>query len=206
MKISVLAMATTLFAATQSFAAIKLTVPEEIKLMAVDHQDVSGSLLQSKQTYQLDANIKSISVRYQQYFEHLNDTHDILKSATVSIEQLNLIDGQSYRLGLVNAPKTFEQAQKYKEQPIVAIYDENNRVVAQQEGVKANSKSLLSSIGLTQNIDLTTKPVIKPLKDEVKLEKVIQHEGKEVQMIQIWQRANTEERQKFLNWLDTQSK
>lgn len=44
-----------------------LTVPEEIKMIAVNDQEVRSGLLRSDQTYKLDAGTNAISVRYTEF-------------------------------------------------------------------------------------------------------------------------------------------
>ncbi len=44
-----------------------VTVPEEIKIVAVNDQEVNSGLLRSNQTYSLDAGINAISVRYNNF-------------------------------------------------------------------------------------------------------------------------------------------
>ena len=104
------------------FAAVTISAPEEIVLLAVNDQEVNTGLFRSKNNeYKVDAGQVALSVRYQQYFEHLNGEHDILKSGVVTVTAPDLKDGQAYQLALVNAPRSFDEAKAFVTQPTVAI-------------------------------------------------------------------------------------
>lgn len=126
------------------FSAVTITAPEEIVIVAVNGQEVNSGLLpSSKNNYQVDAGDITLNVRYREYFEHLSGEHDIVRSGVVTIQAPNLKDNQSYRLGLVNAPKDFEAAKKYAEQPTVALYDQNKKLIVQQTGANNEAKTLV---------------------------------------------------------------
>ncbi|MGH1401309.1 MAG: DUF2057 family protein, partial [Acinetobacter tandoii] len=127
------------------FSAVTVTAPEEIKILAVNDQEVNTGLFRSENNaYKLDAGSSSISLRYIQYFEHMSGEHDIVKSGVVTLKTPNLQDNQTYQLALVNAPKTFEDAKKYAEQPTVALYDQKQQVIVQQTGANTEQKPWLS--------------------------------------------------------------
>ena len=141
------------------FSAATITAPEEIVVLAVNGQEVNTGLIPSvKNNYQVDAGHLTVNVRYREYFDHLNGEHDIVKSGVVTIQAENLQDNQTYRLALVNAPKGFETAKKYAEQPTVALYDQNNRLVVQQTGANNEAQPWFSSGSLFgRTLDLTQK-------------------------------------------------
>lgn len=123
------------------FSAVTITAPEEIVILAVNGQEVNSGLFRSsKNNYKVDAGEASLSVRYQEYFEHLSGEHDIVKSGVVTIQTPVLKDGQTYKLAMVDAPKQFEQAKKYAEQPTVALYSANNELIVQQTGANNEAK------------------------------------------------------------------
>ena len=67
------------------FSAVTITAPEEIVILAVNGQEVNSGLFRSsKNNYKVDAGETSLSVRYQEYFEHLSGEHDIVKSGVVT--------------------------------------------------------------------------------------------------------------------------
>ena len=216
--------AAALMLSSAGFAAVTLTVPEEIKIVAVNDQEVTGGLFRSTEKYKLDAGENVLTVRYSEFFQHADNSHDILKSGVAAIRTPSLIDGQEYRLGLVNAPKDFDAAQKYKDQPIFGLYDKSNQLLVQQAGAKKEQKSIFSNGVLGNAVDFTKKeavpesqpaPVyaqsvaVKPTNvvSPVAASKnvTINENGADQQLIQLWQKASKAERQKFMSWLAEQA-
>lgn len=79
LRLSVAAMG--LLLSGSVFSAVTITAPEEIVILAVNGQEVNSGLFRSsKNNYKVDAGETSLSVRYQEYFEHLSGEHDIVKS------------------------------------------------------------------------------------------------------------------------------
>ena len=215
------------------FAAVTISAPEEIVLLAVNDQEVNTGLFRSKKNeYKVDAGQVALSVRYQQYFEHLSGEHDILKSGVVTIQAPDLKDGQTYQLALVNAPRNFDEAKTYVTQPTVAIYDHNNRLIVQQTGANNEAKPWLSSGIFSKVVDLTGSnktPVNQPaavyangtsatLSNQTNVSSTqslsspvvakttysVVSESADQQMIEIWKKASKNERQKFMSWLAEQ--
>lgn len=216
--------AAALMLSSAGFAAVTLTVPEEIKIVAVNDQEVTGGLFRSTEKYKLDAGENVLTVRYSEFFQHADNSHDILKSGVAAIRTPSLIDGQEYRLGLVNAPKDFDAAQKYKDQPIFGLYDKSNQLLVQQAGAKKEQKLIFSNGVLGNAVDFTKKEVVpenqpapvyaqsvtvKPTNvvSPVAASKnvTINENGADQQLIQLWQKANKAERQKFMSWLAEQA-
>lgn len=216
--------AAALMLSSAGFAAVTLTVPEEIKIVAVNDQEVTGGLFRSTEKYKLDAGENLLTVRYSEFFQHADNSHDILKSGVAAIRTPALIDGQEYRLGLVNAPKDFDAAQKYKDQPIFGLYDKSNQLLVQQAGAKKEQKTIFSNGVLGNAVDFTKKEVVpenqpapiyaqsvavKPTNvvSPVAAPKnvTINENGADQQLIQLWQKASKAERQKFMSWLAEQA-
>lgn len=144
LRLSVAAMG--LLLSGSVFSAVTITAPEEIVILAVNGQEVNSGLFRSsKNNYKVDAGETSLSVRYQEYFEHLSGEHDIVKSGVVTIQTPALKDGQTYKLAMVDAPKQFEQAKKYAEQPTVALYNSNNELIVQQTGANNEARPWFAS-------------------------------------------------------------
>ena len=202
------------------FSAVTITAPEEIKILAVNDQEVNTGLFRSESNaYKLDAGSSSISLRYIQYFEHMSGEHDIVKSGVVTLKTPNLQDNQTYQLALVGAPKTYAQAKEYAEQPTVALYDKNHQVLVQQTGANTEQKPWLSRSMFGGAMDLTQKnkaPVNQPPAVYVQSTAVAQTAPAQVvvntksnavdqQLIELWKKADKTEKQKFMSWLADQS-
>lgn len=202
MGLRVAATAAVFLFSTSVFSAVTVTVPEEIKIVAVNDQEVNSGLLRSNQTYSLDAGVNTISVRYNEFFQHSDNSHDILKSGVVTVKTPSLKDGETYRLALIQAPKDFDAAQKYKDQPIIGLYDAKNQLLVQQAGAKDGAKPWFGNRVLTKKVDMTTQaatPVNQPA--AVYIQSADQNDQ---QLIQLWQKASKAERQKFMTWLAEQ--
>ena len=203
MGLRIAATAAVFLFSTSVFSAVTVTVPEEIKIVAVNDQEVKSGLLRSNQTYSLDAGVNAISVRYNEFFQHSDNSHDILKSGVVTVKTPSLKDGETYRLALIQAPKDFDAAQKYKNQPIIGLYDAKNQLLVQQTGSKDAAKPWFGNRVLTKKLDMTTQvatPVHQPA--AVYTQSADQNDQ---QLIQLWQKASKAERQKFMTWLAEQA-
>ena len=203
MDLRIAATAAVFLFSTSVFSAVTVTVPEEIKIVAVNDQEVNSGLLRSNQTYSLDAGVNAISVRYNEFFQHSDNSHDILKSGVVTVKTPSLKDGETYRLALIQAPKDFDAAQKYKDQPIIGLYDAKNQLLVQQAGAKDAAKPWFGNRVLTKKVDMTTQaatPVNQP--SAVYSQSADQNDQ---QLIQLWQKASKAERQKFMTWLAEQA-
>ncbi|KYQ83315.1 hypothetical protein AWW72_14320 [Acinetobacter sp. NRRL B-65365] len=210
------------------FSAVTITAPEEIVILAVNGQEVNNGLITSKKNnYQVDPGNLVVNVRYREYFEHLNGEHDILKSGVITIQAPNLQDNQTYTLGLINAPKDFEAAKKYADQPTVALYDQNKKLVVQQTGANNEAQPWFSGNNfLSRTLDLTQKnknnvanqpaPVYSGTATQAAVvatapvavttsAQVGAIKTTDQQMAELWQKASKAERQKFMAWLAGQS-
>ncbi|WP_333663849.1 YccT family protein [Acinetobacter sp.] len=206
------------------FSAVTITAPEEIVILAVNGQEVNNGLIpSSKNNYQIDPGNLTLNVRYREYFEHLNGEHDIVKSGVVTIQASDLQDNQSYTLGLVNAPKNFDAAKKYAEQPTVAIYDQNKKLIVQQTGANNEAQPWFSGNSLLgRTLDLTQKnknnvvnqpaPVYAATTTSATVAAPIAittttgtAKTTDQQLAELWQKASKAERQKFMAWLAGQT-
>ena len=213
-----------LFLSSSVFSAVTITAPEEIVILAVNGQEVNNGLLASKKNnYQVDPGNLTVNVRYREYFEHLNGEHDIVKSGVVTLQATELKDNQSYVLGLVNAPKSFEAAKKYAEQPTVALYDQNKKLIVQQTGANNEAQPWFTGSNLiSRTLDLTSKnknnavnqpaPVYGAAATNQVIEAPIATvastnsiKSTDQQLVDLWQKASKAERQKFMAWLAGQT-
>ena len=209
-----------LLLSSAAFSAVTITTPEEITVLAINGQEVSTGLLPSSNSnYKVDAGDLTLNVRYREYFEHLNGEHDIVKSGVITVQAKDLQDKQSYNLQLVNAPKDFESAKKYANQPTVALYDQNQKLVVQQTGADNTPRpwfaggSLLSrTLDLTDKKKDNTEKQPAPLYNHAIAPQIASPvvtttapngnaKTTDQQMIELWQKASKAERQKFMAWL-----
>ncbi|MCJ8512695.1 DUF2057 family protein [Acinetobacter lwoffii] len=203
MDLRIAATAAVFLFSTSVFSAVTVTVPEEIKIVAVNDQEVNSGLLRSNQSYSLDAGVNAISVRYNEFFQHSDNSHDILKSGVVTVKTPSLKEGETYRLALIQAPKDFDAAQKYKDQPIIGLYDAKNQLLVQQTGAKDAAKPWFGNRVLTKKVDMTTKAATAVNQPAA----VYTHSAdqNDQQLIQLWKKASKAERQKFMTWLAEQA-
>lgn len=210
------------------FSAVTITAPEEIVILAVNGQEVNNGLIPSKKNnYQVDPGNLLVNVRYREYFEHLNGEHDIVKSGVVTLQAANLQDNQSYSLALVNAPKDFDAAKKYADQPTVALYDQNKKLVVQQTGANNEAQPWFTGNNfLSRTLDLTQKNKNNAVNQPAPVYSGATSQAPVVasapvavtttaptgtakttdqQMADLWQKASKAERQKFMAWLAGQS-
>lgn len=199
-----------------AFSAVTVTAPEEIKIVAVNDQEVSAGLLRSNQQYKLDAGENTISVRYTEFFQHADNSHDILRSGIVTVKTPVLKDGESYRLALIDAPKDFDVAQKYKDQPIIGLYDQKKQLLVKQAGAKAEQKAWFSTGAFgSSSVDLTKTKTAAPANQPAPVyAQAVSVSGAEAsvragtadqQLVQLWQKSSKQERQKFMSWLAEQA-
>ncbi|MEQ1066410.1 DUF2057 domain-containing protein [Acinetobacter sp. XH1741] len=204
------------------FSAVTIIAPEEIVILAVNGQEVNSGLFRfSKNNYKVDAGETNLSVRYQEYFEHLNGEHDIVKSGVVTIQTPTLKDGQTYKLAMVGVPKEYEQAKKYAEQPTVALYNSNNELIVQQTGANNEARPWFATGLLGKVADFTTKPskqqpeavyaTAKPTTAQVAAPVVATvpaagvTQTNDQRLVELWQKSSKAERQKFMAWLAEKS-
>ena len=188
-----------------SEAEVTLLAPEEIPVLALDQQEVAGSLFwSSKTTYKLDSGSHEIAVRYEQLFDQNNGDHDVLKSSIVSLKA-ELQDNKTYRLTLVNPPKDYDDAKQYVKQPIIAIVDEQGNTVAQQQALDNAPKPLLGSSLFKRVLDFRSNNGQKDLTrtgtdaSTASTTTVNAVKGSTVEQLkQLWQSASEQERQQFM--------
>lgn len=206
------------------WAASTIQSPENIVVLSINQQAVKGGLLHNKKQYQLESGPAELTLRYQQYFDHGNSQHDILKSDEIVLQIPNLNEGQKYRLALEHAPKDFEAARDYVDHPVIALYDQNNQAVELKQRNTQKSAPLFGSlfnkeqstvysnsvaeaqINATvakseQSQNTVFKRDAQQLNDVQNPEKLNDSLPKDQEMIRLWQQASKAERQKFMSWL-----
>lgn len=129
--------------ASNAFAEVKLSVDDNIKVTAINGQEIKHGLLQPLQReFTLSSGRHVITARYDRLFD-LNREHDYVKSGNVTITA-TLDDGQ-YELIMPNQPNSYQSAKEYAKNPSLAIAQEGKILV--QENTSEERAGLLSGIG-----------------------------------------------------------
>lgn len=196
MKLKTLMTGLALLCSTYLSAAVTITVPEEIKVVAVNGQEFNQGLLNKKKQYQLASGLQDISLRYQEFFQHADNSHDIVKSQVFNLVTPELKDG-NYVLKLIDAPQDFESAKQYKQQPVVGLYDDNKQLILKKAADQFTKKPSLNFVSNTFAINQSESL------NQVKNSDI---NALDQQLIRLWQQASISERQKFMNWIAEQAK
>lgn len=144
MKKSLLILTT--FISTVAMADVKLTVDDNIKVTAINGQEVRHNVLQPlKRDFTLQAGRHVITARYDRLFDLTNGSHDYLKSGNITVTA-ELADNQSYQLIMPNQPNNYQSAKEYAKAPSLAI-THNGNIIA-QENVSQERAGIFSGLNL----------------------------------------------------------
>lgn len=148
MKFLTMGIIATALLATAAHAEVRLLVDDNIKVTAINGQEVRHSVLQPlKREFTLQAGRHVVTARYDRLFDLTRGDHDYLKSGNISVVA-DLQDNQSYQLVMPNQPNNYTAAKEFIKSPTLAIV-QNGQVLA-QESITEESSGVLSSI--TQSI------------------------------------------------------
>ena len=209
------------------YAASTITAPDDIVIVGINDQAIKSSLLKKSKEYKVNPGALSLSVRYQAYFEDNLNRHDIVKSDVLRLDVLQIQDNQRYVLKLINAPKDHDDAKKYAEQPMIALFDQNNQQVVQElkmsnqprnsilGGLFSDSVDLTqaaptnnSSVAIRQTAKTQSSTGAQPVNTQIAVKQASTQlanvKSVDQHMIQLWQNASKAERQKFMTWLAEQ--
>ena len=129
-----------------SQAAVTLLVDAHIKVTAINGQEIQQSVFQPlTKTFTLQPGQHAITAKYDRLYNLPRDDHDYLRSGNVSVTA-ELADNQTYRLTMPNQPEDYAAAKEYAKQPTRAV-QQNNTVIASQQGMAGNRGGLFSGIG-----------------------------------------------------------
>ena len=129
-----------------SHAAVTLVVDDNIKVTAINGQELKQSLLQPlTKEFTLQPGKHVITAKYDRLYNLRRDEHDYLRSGNISVAA-DLADNQTYRLTMPNQPEDYAAAKKYAERPSLAI-QHNNTVVASQQSLGGTDSSIFSGLG-----------------------------------------------------------
>ena len=124
-----------------SHAAVTLVVDDNIKVTAINGQELKQSLLQPlTKEFTLQPGKHVITAKYDRLYNLRRDEHDYLRSGNISVAA-DLADNQTYRLTMPNQPEDYAAAKKYAERPSLAI-QHNNTVVASQQSLGGTDSSI----------------------------------------------------------------
>ncbi|MBB3107228.1 hypothetical protein FHS24_001745 [Psychrobacter luti] len=129
-----------------SHAAVTLLVDDHIKVTAINGQEIQQSAFQPlMKSFTLEPGQHAITAKYDRLYNLTRDEHDYLRSGNVSVTA-ELMDNQTYRLTMPNQPEKYVVAKEYAKRPTLAV-QQNNTVVASQQGVAGNEGGVLSGLG-----------------------------------------------------------
>lgn len=209
------------------YAASTITAPDDIVIVGINDQAIKSSLLKKSKEYKVNPGTLSLSVRYQAYFEDNLNRHDIVKSDVLRLDVPQIQDNQRYVLKLINAPKDHDDAKKYAEQPMIALFDQNNQQVVQESKMSNQPRNSILGGLFSDSVDLTqatptndssvvTRQTVKtqsstgaqPVNAQTAVKQastqIANVQSVDQHMIQQWQNASKAERQKFMTWLAEQ--
>ena len=133
-----------LFSLTFAHAEVTLSVDDNIKVTAINGQQVNSSPFQSlKKSFNLQPGKHVITAKYDRLYDLRNDEHDYLRSGNVTVTA-EMQDNQTYRLAMPGQPEKYEEAKKYAKAPTLAVM-KGSQVVSKSTGVSEEG-SLFSSI------------------------------------------------------------
>lgn len=134
--------------AAYAHAEVRLLVDDNIKVTAVNGQEVHRGALQPLQReFKLEAGRHVVTARYHRIFDLTRGDHDYLKSGNITVTA-DLQDNQTYQLVMPNQPNNYSAAKEYVKSPTLAVAH-NGQVIA-QESIVEDRTGVLSSI--TQSI------------------------------------------------------
>lgn len=129
-----------------SHAAVTLMVDDNIKVTAINGQELKQSLFQPlTKEFTLQPGKHVITAKYDRLYNLRRDEHDYLRSGNISVAA-DLADNQTYRLTMPNQPEDYAAAKKYAERPSLAI-QQNSKIIASQQGIAGADGSIFSGLG-----------------------------------------------------------
>lgn len=128
-----------------SHAAVTLLVDDNIKVTAINGQELKASIFQPiTKEFTLQPGQHVITAKYDRLYNLRRDEHDYLRSGNISVAA-NLADNQTYRLTMPGQPEDYKAAKEYAERPTLAV-QQNNTIVATQQSMN-NDGGIFSGLG-----------------------------------------------------------
>ncbi|WP_230655883.1 DUF2057 family protein [Psychrobacter sp. I-STPA10] len=190
-------------------AAVTLLVDDNIKVTAINGQEIKQGLFQplTKQ-FTLESGKHVITAKYDRLYDLSGDNHDYLRSNNVSVTA-ELADNQTYRLTMPGQPEAYREARKYAEHPTLAI-EQDNQVIAQQESVNGSGGGLFSGISSAiggmfggGNAQTANQQAIAALETPNASSTAVNANNTSTldKFMQLWLQATPEEREKIRQWI-----
>lgn len=159
-----------LSALTTAQAAVTLMVDDNIKVTAINGQELKQGLFQDNtQKFTLQPGKHVITAKYDRLFNLRRDEHDYLRSANISVAA-DMADNQTYRLIMPNQPNDYESAKDYAKRPTLAVSQNGSIIASQQSSGGGNggifsglNKALGNVFGGSSDAELQNQEVIAAL-------------------------------------------
>lgn len=129
-----------------SHAAVTLVVDDNIKVTAINGQELKQSVFQDlTKQFTLEPGQHVITAKYDRLYDLARDEHDYLRSGNISVAA-EMLDNQTYRLTMPNQPEDYAAAKEYVKRPTLAV-QQNNTLIASQKSIDNNDSSIFSGLG-----------------------------------------------------------
>ncbi|MGM8886589.1 DUF2057 family protein [Psychrobacter sp. 1U2] len=128
-----------------TYADVTLLVDDNIKVTAINGQEISQSAFQPlTKSFTLQPGKHAITAKYDRLYRLPRDEHDYLRSGNVSVVA-EMADNQTYRLTMPNQPEAYAAAKDYAKQPTLAV-QQNNTIIASQQSVAGNNGGIFAGL------------------------------------------------------------
>ncbi len=129
-----------------SHAAVTLLVDDNIKVTAINGQELTQSVFQPlTKEFTLQPGQHVITAKYDRLYKLRRDEHDYLRSKNISVAA-DMADNQTYRLTMPNQPEAYDAAKEYVKSPTLAV-QQGNTIIASQESVAGSNGGIFSGLG-----------------------------------------------------------
>jgi len=200
-------------------AAVTLLVDDNIKVTAINGQELKQGLFQENtKKFTLQPGKHVITAKYDRLFNLRRDEHDYLRSANVSVAA-DMMDNQTYRLIMPNQPNDYETAKDYAKRPTLAV-SQNGNIIASQQSTSNNNSGIFSGLnkalggvfGGSGDAQLQNQEVIAALDSQsvqtmparpVIVQPATQSATTDTldSFMQLWLKATPSEREKIRQWI-----
>lgn len=168
---------------------VRVTLPEEVEVMAVDGHEPPPSFLQRNTVLALLPGDHVLSLRYVELFQISAEDHDVVRSRQAAL-RFTAAAGSQYR---VEIPKRtgLEDAKKFARDPVFSL-------VNVQGGAAVTESTAIKSYGEASLIDTIGKAF-----ESSQAAQAAENSNLEL-MRDVWTRATPEERKAFRAWMEQQ--